>query len=154
MRGDGDDIAQRCEHTEAMTPRQVDDDLSGVHVRCQGLDHLGQSIVGYAEHEQVARTSDVDGPGYRHTRQERLGAHPRDVSARGAGHDIVTGPAQGRPDHGTGAPGADDTDAQSRGRAHHVGSVDAGVRAQAYASQRSQATPPSRAGSRSLSAAK
>ncbi len=67
-------------------------DLPPMHIRCQRLDHGGQGIVGYGEDEQIARSRDLmrvrDGDSW----QQRLCPDAGDVTTRGAGHDVMTGP--------------------------------------------------------------
>lgn len=94
-----------------MTPGQVQDDLARMDVGDERVDHLRQSVIGYAEHEQVTGARYLSGLDDRDAGQQGFRTHTGDVATGRAGYDLVPGSAQGRTDDSTGSAGADDADA-------------------------------------------
>ena len=102
----------RLEHRHAVPPAGV-----GQHPALQRRpgrrepgDQAGQRIVGHGQQGQVGAAEDLAGFGDHGAGEVRARPAQRGVGDRGRGHDLVTGPGQGRAERGARPAGADDAD--------------------------------------------
>ena len=110
---DGEDVMGQGggQDADAVPPRRVRDDLSGLPPSGgrQARDEVGERVVGDGEEDELGPGDDVrDGPD-RDPRQQRLGAGEARLAHGGDPRDVVTGTAQGGPEHRADLAGADDT---------------------------------------------
>ena len=80
----------------------------------EARDKSGQDVVGHGEQREVGLREHLLDRHQRDTRQQRLGAQPREVRDGVRRDHVVTGATERGAEHGTRAAGAHDADAQPR----------------------------------------